>query len=270
MFYAGACYLHDENSTIVPAGAHIYGEFPSIAYPPLLFAVNKSTYALYYPSLELSLGRSLMLSNKNIKSLLEGEKYLVIRKVIPGEREKKRVLKEQLHQLLSFCREKGLAPTDVIVHTIHLGASGYCPGEDFYGYLAGIEFVRRGYLVTKTNPIQIGPADDLLAFKPQDLERGAFLLELTLGMAELSPTKNTEGETVFMEIEDTPREISQRHGLPKVIDCLDNFTQSYIVAPFIEHYATTEKCPRYGSPAGGGRQLPLLPGGAGLRSGYLG
>jgi hypothetical protein len=193
--YAGACYLHDENSTIVPTGALLFpdGEILSFAYPPALFAVSESANALYYPSLELSLGRSLMLSNKTIKSLLEGEKYLVIRKVIPGEREKKRVLKEQLHQLLSFCREKGLAPTDVIVHTIHLGASGYCPSEDFYGYLAGVEFVRRGYLVTKTDPIRIGPADDLLAFKPQDLERGAFLLELMLGMAELSPTKSTEG-----------------------------------------------------------------------------
>jgi len=29
---------------------------------------------------------------------------------------------------------------------------------------------------------------------------------------------------------------------------LGSFTQSYIVAPFIEHYATTEKCPRCGSP----------------------
>jgi hypothetical protein len=51
-----------------------------------------------------------------------------------------------------------------------------------------------------------------------------------------------------MEIEDIPREILQRHGLPKVINRLGGFTQSYIVAPFIEHYATTEKCPYCGSP----------------------
>jgi hypothetical protein len=91
--------------------------------------------------------------------------------------------------------------------TVDLGGPGYCPGEDFYGYLAGVEFVRRGYPVTRTNLAGIGPTNDLFASRPQDLERGAFLLELTLGIAELSPTKTMEGETVFMEIKDIPQEI---------------------------------------------------------------
>jgi hypothetical protein len=274
--YAGACYLHDESSTIVPAGASLFpdGEILSFAYPPLLFAVNESTNALCYPWNGLSFGKAWELREETVRALLEGEKYLVIlgkpyvdylhRKVewvfqdvlrgapvpswwpehgvVTDEWGKRMVLKEQLQRLLALCREEGLAPTDVLVYTVDLGAPGYGPGESFYGYLAGVEFVRRGYLVSRTNLTGIGPTDDLFAFRPQDLERGAFLLELTL-MAELPPTKSTEGETVFMEIEDTPREISQRHGLPKVIDYLGSFTQSYIVAPFIEHYAATEKCP---------------------------
>jgi hypothetical protein len=290
--YAGACYLHDENSTIVPAGASLFpdGEILSFAYPPALFAVNESTNALCYPWNGLSFGKARELRDETVRALLEGEKYLAIlgkayvdylhRKVewvlqdvllgvpvtlpswwpehgvVTDEWGKRMVLKEQLQRLLALCREEGLAPTDVLVYVVDLGAPGYCPGEDFYGYLAGVEFVRRGYLVTKTEPQSgIGPTDDLLAFRPQDLERGAFL--------------STEGETVFMEIEDTPREISQRHGLPKVINRLGSFTQSYIVAPFIEHYATTEKCPYCGSPLPeGATSAPPPPAGRSWAGGW--
>jgi hypothetical protein len=31
--------------------------------------------------------------------------------------------------------------------------------------------------------------------------------------------------------------------LPKVIDCLDNFTQSSMVVPFIEHYVANREVP---------------------------
>jgi hypothetical protein len=223
----------------------------------------------------LSFSKARALGDKTVRSLLEGEKYLAIvgypfitdpellrrafffegipswwpeRGLVIGEEERKRVLKEQLQQLLALCRDKGLAPTDVVVYTLSPGALGYHPDENFYSYLAGVEFARKGYLVMKTNLTGIGAGDDFFAFKPQDLEKGAFFLELTLGLVEVSPTKSTEGEAVFMEIEDTPREISQNHGLPKAQSQLDSFTQSYIVAPFIEHYATTEKCPHCGSP----------------------
>jgi hypothetical protein len=158
--YAGACYLHDESSTIVPAGASLFpdGEILSFAYPPVLFAVNESTNALCYPWNGLSFGKARALREETVRALLEGEKYLAIlgkpyvdylhpvfqdvlvgtpvtlpswwpkHGVVTGEGGKRMVLK-QLQRLLALCREEGLAPTDVLVYTIDLGARGYCPAR---------------------------------------------------------------------------------------------------------------------------------------------
>jgi len=78
--YADACYLHDENSTIVPTGALLFpdGEILSFAYPPVLFAVNESTNALCYPWNGLSFGKARELRDETVRALLEGEKYLAI------------------------------------------------------------------------------------------------------------------------------------------------------------------------------------------------
>jgi hypothetical protein len=231
---------------------------------------------MLYKFSNLSFGRATKLE-RIADSLLQGEKYLAIVKrpytgfidpdhlppylprwwpphglVVGGERwavgkEKEELLLEQINELLTQCKEKGVNPTDVIVYSLEPSVSGgYLPGEEFYYYLAGVEFVKKGYLVMKTNLSGIGPIDDFFAFRPSDLERGAFLLELTLGMVELKPPQSTEGEVVFMEMEDTPREVSQNHGLPKVLGALSYFTQSYIVAPFLEDYVKKfreGKCP---------------------------
>jgi hypothetical protein len=50
----------------------------------------------------------------------------------------------------------------------------------------------------------IGPADDLFAFRPQDLERGGLPPGADARHGGVPPTGSTEGEAVFMEIEDTP------------------------------------------------------------------
>jgi hypothetical protein len=46
--YAGACYLYNENASIVPIGAHVNGELLSFACAPRdAFAVKEGADALY-------------------------------------------------------------------------------------------------------------------------------------------------------------------------------------------------------------------------------
>ena len=111
--------------------------------------------------------------------------------------------------MLALCGKKGLAPTDVLVYTVDLGAPGILPRRGLLRLLGRRRVRGEGPPGVEDEPHRDRAGGRPLRLQAQDLGRGAFFLELTLGMAELSPARSTEGETVFMEVEDTPREISK-------------------------------------------------------------
>lgn len=253
--YAGGYYFLDDKYFLKPTGEEYAFNIPIVP----LSTVTIEEFSRYLAGLgyvfhgSIDGGLKIARRKKFLHDFFARDKYLLIyvkRDYGPvTDRTRRKYASEfvkEIQKKINSFIELGVEPQDIIIYPISEVTEKWeysiaFPGEDFYGYLAGCFFRRMGYLCSQKNLGGIGPFDDFFAYKPKDLIKGAFLLELCLGFVKVNPTKSVEGETIFMELEDTPAEIGQKHGLPKTISQLENFTQSYIVLPCQETYAKNKE-----------------------------
>jgi len=171
-----------------------------------LFSAGHVVYALdrgeYHPSIAFDL-----LSKEDVTRLIHEPKYLKFCKT-SGLSFAKQI--KLIEDTIGAGKILGLTPSSIVLVEKSLG-------EEFYEYLSAVTLRTRGYLVGKWCPTGIPVGGDIWAYKPSDLNEGAFFTELFLGKT-VTPTKSLEGDSAVVEAEPNFGRLvyNDKHGISQL------------------------------------------------------
>jgi len=249
--YSNIAYLYDDELIIQAT--------EEVSYPLCPFlAMDIRDFCTYRFVKNPSIATFLDLNGDLTKKLLEKEKYIkILEKPYYSDygylrsstlRHREKEFQGMVKEVLKMCKESNIEPSNVLIYVLTAGENGsiYYPDESFYEYLAGVVFREKGYLVSRINFSRYPMGPDFFAFRPSDLSRGAFWLEICLKLTEINQPQSEEGSTVIIEAEDTPNETrsyGEKAGVGQALKYLGPgyFDKAFVIGPLAQDLCETEK-----------------------------